>query len=110
MNYPTYTINDLNMLPKDGSSEIEEFHNFIADLFEKELFAFPAENEAAQRILAHGTVTLTKDESRTIDTLISRYMGIECNQCELEVSLSEIPLLRNNGGLCRYCEQKENQD
>lgn len=108
MNYPTYTINDLNTLPKDGSSEIEEFHNFIADLFEKELFAFPSENKAAQRILAHGTTTLTTDESETIEALISRYTGIECNQCGLEVSLSEIPLLRNNGGLCRYCGQEGN--
>ena len=111
MEYPKYTMGDLRMVPKDGTFEIEEFHNLIADLLDHDMLENDVEIGIAKYIMDNGTEKLSPKQGYVVNSVLERYCDRSCERCGLTIPLSEVIASELvTGGLCDYCEHMTSKE
>lgn len=110
MGIPEYNMNDIRMAEREGEFYYLEFHEFISQLLDRDLY----ENDTERGILAYikdnGTDRLSAKQGYRLNKILERYNNEECNICGEKIPLNEVLDLDDNDGLCSYHKHQMDKD
>lgn len=109
MKYPIYDDKDLTFAEKDGNYPISDFANFISQLINQDVLDNQTEKGIIAFVKSNGTKSLSYNQGKVLDMIVSRYDSMECLVCGNKIPLSEA-LDDDNGGLCSYHRNQADKD
>lgn len=110
MKYPIYEDKDLKFSEQDGDYSVSEFASFISQLIAQDILDNNTEKGIIALVNTTGTKSLSEKQAKVLEMIVSNYYNQKCKICGLDIPLSEVLDLEDNGGLCSYHKHQSDSD